>query len=158
MTPLHILATSGHFVPDLLTTILDKYPADILWRKDFHDKTAMDYYLWNKSPRVVPLIQITLQRMIAEWLGPHCLQEWKSALSLRADSVVHCNFEERSNKYQEFCTLQDQLWKKEVTSVLELALWNLKMGPDIVLDAADRVTFHSICGTDSVIPNVAQYL
>jgi len=158
MTPLHILATSGHLSPDLMVAVLDKYPSEILWRKDQHDKTAIDYLLWNKSPRAIPLIRITLERMIGASVGPHGLEEWNRALSLQAESVATCRFMERSIEYKEFYKLQYRFWKLEVTSVVELALWKKRMGPDPIISVEDRDTCHSLCGTDSVIPNVAGFL
>lgn len=157
MTPLHIIATSGHLLPYLVVAVLDKYPPDILWRKDRHEKTAMDYLLWNGSPRVFPLIQIILERMIAASLGPYCLEEWKGALFIQAESVATSDFSARSVEYNEFCRLKDEYWKMEAVSVLELALWNKRMGPDPI-SSEDRAACHALCGTDSVIPNVVRYL
>mmetsp|Transcript_32930 Transcript_32930/g.79670 ORF Transcript_32930/g.79670 Transcript_32930/m.79670 type:complete len:566 (+) Transcript_32930:118-1815(+) len=166
LTAFHIVATSAHPRVEILRCLLDKYPIEILEYSDKNGgRTMLDYLMMNSSSKVVPLIQLVLQRAIADKLSCWGLGEkWVSNL-LGCLELMQSDYDiETRRKYVRDSFFGDVGYsmRLESTSLLEQALWKMRMGT--VRKEESQVTddYRQICrfqcGAGVVIGNVAEYL
>ncbi|CAJ1931522.1 unnamed protein product [Cylindrotheca closterium] len=206
MTPLHILATCGYSslmvgtrtaTTDLFATLLQQYPLDVIWHKDttLGRNSIMDYLMLPyRSSRVIPLIQMVLRRVIVDEMKQYHrwgLECWMDEMLCLIDSIGithddHDDDDDNDTTSHDFARTQDYLklvneelagyLKLEATSILELAVWKLKIQDIDSNAAAETVTkdddesnndgYHhyrdpllrSISGMGILIPNVIVFL
>mmetsp|Transcript_2468 Transcript_2468/g.5758 ORF Transcript_2468/g.5758 Transcript_2468/m.5758 type:complete len:500 (-) Transcript_2468:131-1630(-) len=163
-TPFHIVATSASQRVDLLAALLDKYPLEAVSRKDRKGKTMMDYLLINRSPKAIPLIQMVLQRTLVDSMSSWGLSKWKLSLTLMVMESGAWQGH-AGNRRQSLKRIHDSLElfrRMEKTSLLELAIWKMAIGPTCKTSGKsrgmDREGYRVICGADVIIPQVVGFL
>eukprot|EP00526_Cylindrotheca_closterium_P000798 CAMPEP_0113605618 /NCGR_PEP_ID=MMETSP0017_2-20120614/2423_1 /TAXON_ID=2856 /ORGANISM="Cylindrotheca closterium" /LENGTH=215 /DNA_ID=CAMNT_0000514119 /DNA_START=102 /DNA_END=745 /DNA_ORIENTATION=+ /assembly_acc=CAM_ASM_000147 len=130
MTPLHIVATSARLRADMLKILLDLYPTEVIFQKDGFGKTMMDYLMMQRSSsKAIPLIKMTLESVLPRVMCGCSLDEWRDNL---LESVESTSWEgdnkERWMCYEAIIQQFAHFIKMETTSILELALWKMKIG------------------------------
>ncbi|CAJ1945289.1 unnamed protein product [Cylindrotheca closterium] len=171
LTPFHIIATSSKLRTDLMSVLLDHYPLEIVSQKDRNEKTMMDYLLAHTSSNANPMIQMvqmvlkyTLNFIMSRW----GLKQWRTKIALQ--------MEQRSIEWNHKSVVQilkslTTFFQAEVTSILELALWKIKIISNSTLqddpssrrqeeekEEVDRESCRMICKADVVISNVVGFL
>eukprot|EP00980_Cylindrotheca_fusiformis_P026496 scaffold16300_cov150-Cylindrotheca_fusiformis.AAC.7 len=161
MTPLHILSLSQTPNLSMLLAVMNGGPLDhIIFGRDSFGLTPIDYLCLNRMPSSTQVIRSLLQATIVkrvDWLG---LERWKTAVLQAVDKAVAVD---RSSKRREIGLAYFQLanyeWK-EVLSLVELYLWNLKI--DEVVSSMDHRADRERCriksGASIVIPHVLPFL
>ena len=182
MTPFHIIATSEHLNPSLLRSLLDDWrlPVSFLNHKDHHGKTMLDYSLQHPSNKVIPLIQLVLDRAIVR-----IVSQWGQTATRESDLSDYLGRIERVNPGKEVVwfepgksytaskvTKEERVMdfyakvgyciRVEVTSLLEQALWKMRMRNVQKEEFEDELEFRSECrfqsGAEVVVENVFGYL
>mmetsp|Transcript_33251 Transcript_33251/g.80381 ORF Transcript_33251/g.80381 Transcript_33251/m.80381 type:complete len:271 (+) Transcript_33251:2-814(+) len=191
-TPFHVIATSASLRPDLLQSLLDQqqhqqqeYPINVLLaQKDKRGKTMMDYLLFNRSKKAIPLIQMIFTRTVVATISKwgscsscSCLNRWKTDLVTRVESSSSSSGSScwDADGRTRRMVLNDILQrlvsytKLEATSVLELALWKMSItqqqqqqtsggGQEEKQNDDDRSGCRVVSGANVVIPNVTSFL
>jgi len=165
MTPCHIVATSTKLCLDMFTLLLDRYPAKILWIRDCHDMSPVDYLQMHRSGRAIPLIKYALQRAIGVWMDGWGLDMWRSDLSHLVDESSITWADDVDTRQAQICEVLDRLEsyrQMEATSVVELALWKMVMNniahPEGLVPPEERANCRLWCGADVALPNVMECL
>jgi hypothetical protein len=172
MTPFHILALSQTPNLSLFQALLKVYKVDIIRTRDKFGSTPIDYLCLNHSSDSAMVIQSLLQTTIVaqrlRWLG---LARWKSDILAAMDEALAVEWSSRRREilllYYKLATYE----RLESISLLELALWKVKIdeegSPDklglVELDLsqeerADRQSCRIYSGADAVISNVLPFL
>jgi hypothetical protein len=127
MTPFHILALSQTPNLSLFQALLMVYKVDMIHAKDNFGSTPMDYLCLNHTPDSGMVIQSLLQTIVAQrlqWLG---LDQWKLDISTAMNDALAVEWTSRQRKigllYFKLATYE---WLESM-SLLELALWKVKM-------------------------------
>jgi hypothetical protein len=127
MTPFHILALSSTPNLSLLQEMLKVYNADIIRTRDKFGSTPMDCLCMNDIPASATVIQSLLQTIIVQrlrWLG---VAQWKSDMLAALDEALATEFSSRRSAigmlYFKLATYE----RLESMSLLELALWKVKI-------------------------------
>jgi len=164
MTPFHILATSASLRLDLLECLLDSYPMDILGFKDKNENTMMDYLLIHSSSRAVPLLQMVLNTAVVNRISTwHPRGNWGSHLFLLAEKIPwNGDLEGRREHTRDFLSPVGDYTRVEMTSLLELAVWKMKMNSERVEETPSNSVGRESCrcqsGAGVVIENVFGFL
>ncbi|KAL3939547.1 MAG: hypothetical protein SGBAC_005757 [Bacillariaceae sp.] len=164
MTPFHIAATSARLRADMLKILLDRYAVEVIVRKDAFGKTMMDYLMMQRSLKAIPSIKMTLKSALPRAMGGHRLfDKWRSIL---LDCVDSTSWEGDNNTrwicYRSIMKHFAHVVKLEATSILELALWKMKIGELLHLESCDdaevdRTNCRWKCGSDALMENVLKY-
>eukprot|EP00526_Cylindrotheca_closterium_P005562 CAMPEP_0113631136 /NCGR_PEP_ID=MMETSP0017_2-20120614/16181_1 /TAXON_ID=2856 /ORGANISM="Cylindrotheca closterium" /LENGTH=565 /DNA_ID=CAMNT_0000541635 /DNA_START=46 /DNA_END=1743 /DNA_ORIENTATION=+ /assembly_acc=CAM_ASM_000147 len=157
MTAFHILAMSVSLNPDVLKCLLDRYPMDVLGFKDRYENTMMDYLLKHTSSRAVLLLRTVLQTAVV-----NTTSTWqRSSLSVLVESIPQSSdMDARRQCTLDFFRHVGYCERVERTSLLELAVWNMKMKNSVKVkethndDGVDRESCRLHCGARIVIENV----
>jgi len=167
MTPFHIVSTSSKPRVDIVQCLLDRYPLMALEHTDKYGKTMMDYLLVNGSSKAIPLMHATLQRAIVDrvfgW-SPVWNERFDLSRDIRLMIRSDIDIKERREEVLELLEHAGQCIRKETTSLMELALWKMKMDDvtKIMVDSANDISYRESCrlqcGTDIVVDNVIEYL
>ncbi|CAJ1943361.1 unnamed protein product [Cylindrotheca closterium] len=165
MTPLHIVATSARLRGDMLRILLDRYSSEVVFRPDGFRRTMMDYLMMQRSVKAIALIQTTLKCVLPRAMHGCSLDTWRNHLLDYVDSTPwegdNNNNNERWLCYQAIMKNFAQFMKMETTSILELALWKMKIIA-LHLESSDfgevaRTSCRWKCGSDVVMGNVMEY-
>jgi len=167
MTPFHIIATSALLRKRLLRVLLDAYPVHTLAEKDSNGKTMMDYLFLNVSSKGAQLIKVVLKKAIVEQMNQFGLEHWKPELSSlvgslnwKGDCEVRRSCMDKILAKLGFCV------KMEMTFLLELALWKMKIwqtvGSNCSNNSKRRKIDRDCCRTSSgaavAVPYVVGFL
>jgi hypothetical protein len=181
MTPLHILALSQTPNLSLFQALMKVYKVDIIRTRDKFGSTPIDYLCMNQTPASATVIQSLLQTIFAErvrWLG---LVRWKSDMVDAMDEALATEFSSRRSAIGMLCFKLATYERLESVSLLELALWKVKIDsckaaydtdhergeewrskrPRLDrshLDGVDRQSCRIKSGADVVISNVLPFL
>ncbi|KAL3934613.1 MAG: hypothetical protein SGBAC_009703 [Bacillariaceae sp.] len=164
MTPLHILATSANLRTDLLKVLLEHFPFETVSQKDHHGKTMMDYLLAHDASKAVPMIQMALKFTVNAIIPDSSLEGWRTKMALRIMESIRWNgdAEARLQRGTEVLAKLRTLVQVEVTSIVELVLWKMKLGKSIrppdPVPVVDRESCRMVCKADDVISNVVGFL
>mmetsp|Transcript_9074 Transcript_9074/g.21567 ORF Transcript_9074/g.21567 Transcript_9074/m.21567 type:complete len:672 (+) Transcript_9074:62-2077(+) len=168
MTPCHVVSTSSKLRLDMFTLLLDRYPttSKILWVRDCHGKTMMDYLMIHRSSnKAIPLIKTALQRALSCWTTAWALEEWRFDLIHRVESMSWADdITLRREQLDEILERLGHYREMEATSIIELALWKMAMNNNNSAAAAgqlspmDRASYRLRCGADVVLSNVMECL
>jgi hypothetical protein len=181
MTPFHILALSQTPNLSLFEALMKIYKVDIIRTRDKFGSTPIDYLCMNHAPGSAMVIQSLLQTIFAErlrWLG---LVRWKSDMLASIDEALATEFSSRRSAIGLLCYKLATYDRLESVSLLELALWQMKIdcckaayetdherdearsfkSPRLDkahLDGFDRQSCQINIGADVVISNVLPFL
>jgi hypothetical protein len=179
MTPFHILALSQTPSLSLLQELLKVYKVDTIHTRDKFRSTPIDYICLNPTPEATAVFQSLLPMIFAKrlrWLG---LARWTSDMLTAIDKALTTEWSSRRKEigmlYFKLATYE----RLESMSLLELALWKVKMDGcsaanddtgneesspkrprlDIShLDGVDRQSYRISSGANVVISNVLPFL
>mmetsp|Transcript_3772 Transcript_3772/g.8649 ORF Transcript_3772/g.8649 Transcript_3772/m.8649 type:complete len:427 (-) Transcript_3772:1096-2376(-) len=163
MSPLHIVASSAVLRIDLMEALINKYEMRFVFReKDDHKKTVMDYLLANRASNSAQMIKMVLRRIFeAGWDSPYRgwtdwgLERWKRALCAEIESKSwDGDYDSRRRCLRGLMRKVAMYGRKEMTSLLELALWKVELNRG----DSDRDSSRINCGADMVIENVIGYI
>jgi hypothetical protein len=179
MTPFHILALSQTPNLSLLLELRKVHKVDIFHTRDKFGSTPMDYLCLNPTPEATNMIQSLLPMIFAKRLRSLGLARWTSDMLAAMEEALTTEWSSRRNKisllYFKLATYE----RLEAMSLLELALWKVKMDGcsapnddtgneesspksprlDIShLDGVDRQSCRINSGADVVISNVLPFL
>jgi hypothetical protein len=181
MTPFHILALSQTPNLSLFQALVKIYKVDIIHTRDKFGSTPIDYLCVNQTPASALVIQSLLPTIFAErvrWLG---LVRWKSDMVDAMDEALAVEWASRRRKIRLLCFKLATYERLESVSLLELALWKVKIDsckaayetdherceecrskrPRLDrshLDGVDRQSCRIKSGADVVISNVLPFL
>jgi hypothetical protein len=182
MTPFHILALSQTLNLSLLQELMKVYKVDIIRTRDKFGSTPIDYLCMNHIPASATVIQSLLQTIFAErvrWLG---LVRWNSDMVDAMDDALAVEWASRRREIRLLYFKLATYERLESVSLLELALWKVKIGsckaayetdhqqdeassrpksPRLDrshLDGVDRQSCRIKSGADVVISNVLPFL
>jgi hypothetical protein len=128
MTPFHILALSQTPNLSLFQALMTTYNVDIVHTKEtFGGWTPIDYLCMNHIPDSATVIQSLLQTIFAErarWLG---LALWKTGMLASIDDALATEFSSRMSAVRMLCFKLATYERLESVSLLELALWKVKI-------------------------------
>mmetsp|Transcript_16971 Transcript_16971/g.41362 ORF Transcript_16971/g.41362 Transcript_16971/m.41362 type:complete len:571 (-) Transcript_16971:517-2229(-) len=163
MTPLHIIATSANPKVDIWECLLDEYAVEVLECKDLHGKTMLDYLLQHTSKKVVPLLQMVLEKAIVDPMSKWDLESrCESELANRVQRALGSdNAETRRKHVQEALLYAENCKGLEVSSILELVSWKRRMKKVKLEDPEaeiDRVACRCQCGAEIVMESVLEFL
>lgn len=185
MTPFHILALSAKPNLDLFQALYELYPVDLINGNDKWGRTTLDYLCMNIRPNSNAFTKAILDLSLARRLKHLGLERWRSAIENQIDVLLNDESSSRTSELDTLLTILAKQERLEVTSLLELVVWKLKID-DVVLslsdDAgnenirkrarvdesasfspsrmsfADRGRLRFNCKADIVIPNVLSFL
>ena len=163
LTPLHIVATSANLRDDIFECLLNRYPLEVIWHQDRYGKTATDYLLSHASNEAILLIQLALRRLIAGTMSNWGLLRWRDELELRCSSIPRViGTGTRKTHIHAIYEHLGHCINIEATSLMEQALWKLRMKSEQKADSENdhsyRVDCRLQCGSGIVIENVIKYL
>jgi hypothetical protein len=127
MTPFHILALSQTPNLSLFQELMKVYKVDIIRTRDKFGSTAIDYLCMNHIPASAMVIQTFLPTLVAErvrWLG---LVRWKADMVDTMDEALVTEFSSRRSAIRMLCFKLATYERMESVSLLELALWKVKI-------------------------------
>jgi hypothetical protein len=127
MTPFHILALSQTPNLSLFQTLMKTYKVDIIHTRDRFGSNPLDYLCMNQTPASVLVIRSLLPPIFAErvrWLG---LVRWKSDMVASIDEALATEFSSRRSAIGKLCFKLTTYERLESVSLLELALWQVKI-------------------------------
>jgi hypothetical protein len=129
MTPFHILALSQIPNLSLFQALLQVYKVDIIHARDKFGSTPIDYLCLNHTSDSAIVIHSLVQAIITQrlqWLG---LAQWKLDIStaLNEDLTVEGS-SSRQREIGLLCFKLATYERLEAISLLELALWKVKIG------------------------------
>lgn len=128
MTPFHVVATAGKLRKGLLRLLLVNCPLKILAQEDGNGWTMMEYLFLNMSSKSNRLIKLVLDTVIVEKMKDFHLETYKQEMSEFIDSKNwHADCDERQSFVGEILAKLGSIERSEITSALELALWNNKI-------------------------------
>lgn len=164
MTAFHVVATSAHPRVEILECLMDRYSMEILCRRNDWGNTMMDYLLIHTSSKVVPLIQTVLRRSVLDELHRwDTTGKWELILSQALDAIPRlCGIDAAKRRssfvYDSFFRDAGRVLRVELISLLELALWKMR----IDLAQVEGDDSRQICRLQSragvLIENVSEYL
>mmetsp|Transcript_24727 Transcript_24727/g.60749 ORF Transcript_24727/g.60749 Transcript_24727/m.60749 type:complete len:373 (+) Transcript_24727:488-1606(+) len=164
MTALHILFSSIGPSEDLLEVLVDVLPYYILDWKDANGKRPLDYLLANWTDKTASLLRATFRIWMIDPMRRWGATSWVEDMTSRVEEIFDEGDKERSvtlcnRAYRTF----EEYQKLEVTSILEMALWKMKLKCGRSDDgtkrlAVDRGDCRCVCGSEIVIPNVVTFL
>jgi hypothetical protein len=181
MTPFHILALSQTPNLSLFQVLMKVYKVDIIHTRDKFGSNPMDYLCMNHIPASAAVIQLLLPTIFAErvrWLG---LVRWNSDMVDAMDDALAVEWASRRREIRLLYFKLATYERLESVSLLELALWKVKIGsckaayetdhergeecrsksPRLDrshLDGVDRQSCRIKSGADVVISNVLPFL
>jgi hypothetical protein len=182
MTPFHILALSQTPNLSLIQELMEVTNVDTIHIKDKFGSTPIDYLCVNQTPASALVIRSLLQTIVAErvqWLG---LVRWKSNIVDAMDEALAVEWASSRSAIGMLCFKLATYERLESVSLLELALWKVKIDsrktaydtgrqPDEAstrpkrprlaesnLDGVDRQSCLVNSGADVVISNVLPFL
>mmetsp|Transcript_44305 Transcript_44305/g.106731 ORF Transcript_44305/g.106731 Transcript_44305/m.106731 type:complete len:481 (+) Transcript_44305:78-1520(+) len=203
MTAYHILATGAILRKDLLQTLMDRYPLQVILQKDRNGKTMLDYLLLYKSTKSIPVVQMVIRRLLKVGMGNWGLVDWRNDVLSLVEASYNNNsgsrevleqhhrlyenaaatteeveeeeessvsagaggadweetLEQRSSSFHEITSRLAVFGRKEVTSLMELALWKMKIvNTTTTASEMNRMGCRVSCGSEFVIPHVVGYL
>ncbi|CAJ1958349.1 unnamed protein product [Cylindrotheca closterium] len=164
MTPFHILFSTIDPCMQLLEVLLDKLPYYVLGRKDANDKLALEYLVtnWTRGNRV--LLQMSLHQWMLSRLDRWHSKSWRTrTIPLVNDLLAEDDKELRMSYFSKACSVLKQCENVESLSILEMALWKVRLRHGWSRDgtrrrALDRQKSRCFCGAHIVIPNVLLFL
>ncbi|CAJ1957923.1 unnamed protein product [Cylindrotheca closterium] len=165
MTPLHILFSTVEPSHDLLHVLLAALPCDILDSKDANRMRPLDYLFTNWSDKTRSLLQTTYQIWLIDpikgW-GPN--SSWEKALMSKVEEILaeDGDTEQRVALFERAYRRFKECKAIESTSVLEIALWKMKLKSGWSdgcpkLTTVDRGEYRCVCGSNVLIPNVIKF-
>jgi hypothetical protein len=181
MTPFHILALSQTPNLSLFQELLEVYKVDIIRARDKFGSTPIDYLCLNHTPDSATVVQLLLQTIIVQriqWLG---LARWKTDVLAALDGALAVDWSSRQREIGLLYFKLETHERLEAISLLELALWIVKIDGCKVasetdhereeesspkrprldksqLDGVDRQSCQINSGADVVISNVLPFL
>jgi hypothetical protein len=181
MTPFHIMALSETPNLSLFQALMKVYKVDIIHTKDKFGSTPIDYLCMNQTLGSAMVVRSLLSTIFAErvrWLG---LVRWKSDMVDAMDEALATEFSSRRSAIGMLCFKLATYEMLESVSLLELALWRVKVDsckatydtdnerdgessfkrPRLDkghLDGVDRQSCRINSGADVVISNVLLFL
>jgi hypothetical protein len=165
----------------LFQELMKVYKVDTIRTKDKFGSTPIDYLCMNHIPASATVIQSLLHTIFAErvrWLG---LVRWKSDMVASIDEALATDFSSRRSTIGMLCFKLATYERLESLSLLELALWQVKIDSCKALyetdherdgessskrprldkshlDGVDRQSCRINSGADVVISNVLPFL
>jgi hypothetical protein len=127
MTPFHILALSQTPNLSLFQALMKVYEVDIIRTRDKFGSSPIDYLCVNQTPASALVIRSLLPTIFAEivrWLG---LVRWKSDMVASIDEALATEFSSRRSAIGMSCFKLATYERLESVSLLELALWKVKI-------------------------------
>eukprot|EP00980_Cylindrotheca_fusiformis_P011224 scaffold2574_cov98-Cylindrotheca_fusiformis.AAC.14 len=127
MTPLHILALST--VPNLpLCEALCEKRNEDLMTADYWGCLPMGYFAINFAQGMLPSIKCILKASYGRKIGGLGLESWKSTIL----EAIEClqwsnNMDQRKEDLFHIRSKVSRYWRKELTSLMELAIWKCSM-------------------------------
>jgi hypothetical protein len=182
MTLFHILALSQTPNLSLFQALMKVCKVDIIHSRDTFGSNPIDYLCVNRTPASVLVIRSLLPPIFAErvrWLG---LVRWKSDMVASINEALEAEFSSRRSAFGMLCFKLTTYERLESVSLLELALWKVKIesckaayetdyqwneassrpeSPRLNkahLDGVDRQSCRINSGADAVISNVLPFL
>jgi hypothetical protein len=179
MTPFHILALSQTPNLSLLQELMKVYKVDIIRTRDKFGSTPMDYLCMNHASGSAMVIRSLLQTIFVRWLG---VAQWKLDILDAMDEALAVEFSSRRREIGMLCFKLATYERLESMSLLELALWKVKIDSckaayetdherdegssrpkslrleNAHLDGVDRQSCRINSGADVVISNVLLFL
>jgi hypothetical protein len=138
MTPFHILALSQTPNLSLFQALMKVYKVDIIRTRDKFGSNPIDYLCKNHIPASAAVIQSLLPTIFAQrlrWLG---VAQWKSDMSDAMDEALATEISSRRTAigllYFKLATYE----RLESVSLLELALWQVKIDSCKAADETDH--------------------
>eukprot|EP00980_Cylindrotheca_fusiformis_P025357 scaffold13505_cov69-Cylindrotheca_fusiformis.AAC.5 len=155
MIPLHILSLSQTPNSNMLTAVINAGHPDHIFRgRDAFGSTPMDYLCLNKMPSSIQVIREVVRTRV-HWLG---LDLWKSDILQAVDEALAVDWSIRRRAigvvYFKLATYE----LKEILSLVELYLWQLKIAEICCKEKAQRQSCKINSGASIVIPNVLLFL
>jgi len=164
MTPLHILFSAIGPSKDLLQVLGEALPYHILDLKDANGKRPLDYLLANWTDTAASLLRMTIQIWMIDPMTRWGATLWVEDMTSRVEEILaEGDKERRTTLWETAYRAFEDYQELEVTSILEMALWKMKLKCGRSDDgskrqAMDRGECQCLCGSDIVIPNVAMFL
>jgi len=169
VTPFHLIATSAaHRIIDILQVLLDHIPFSVLSHKDCNGNTMMDYLLQNRLSTSILLIKMVLHRTLVDGMAPSWgMKCWRLSLcnsiddSSRQWGTAAAEQTTKQQALQQVIQKLESYARIEVTSLLELAVWNTKMdsiGGTSGQQQVNRDGCRLLCGANLVKANVLPYI
>jgi hypothetical protein len=127
MTPFHILALSQIPNIHLFQELQKVYKVDIIRTRDKFGSTPLDYLCLNHTSDSSTVIESLLQTIISkriQWLG---LARWKSDILAAMDEALAVEWSSRRREIGLLCFKLLTYERLESLSMLELALWKVKI-------------------------------
>lgn len=129
MTPIHILALSKKPNISLMLLLMKVYRVESsLNTRDKFGSTPLDYLCMNPTPEAIAALEVLLPMYVAEhvrWLG---LCTWRSDILDAMNEVLSVEWTSRRKVYGKLCFTLATYERLESISLLELALWKVKLG------------------------------
>jgi len=138
LTPFHILALSARPNADALQKLLEVTSPNGILRLDQSRATPLRYAIENFAPRALVFTKSLLHAMIDKRIDGLGLDVWKSYISQEIDSFDGKDVPERTQRVHKLFALLRLYERKEVLSLLELALWKNRMGTSKSLERAPK--------------------
>jgi hypothetical protein len=181
MTPFHILALSQTPNLFLFQPLMKVYKVDIILTRDKFGSTPIEYLCMNHTHEATTAIQ-SLLTIVAERVLCLGLVRWKSYMFVSIDEALATEFSSRRSAIRMLCFKLAMYERLESVSLLELALWQVKIdsckaaydtdnhrdeassrpkSPRLDkahLDGVDRQSCRINSGADVVISNVLPFL
>jgi hypothetical protein len=162
MTPFHLLALSTKPDSSLFATLLERYPVSFACQEDMWGYTPMDYLVWNRTTIKQGHSMHRLFKLTVVDRGLRCsyLQRWKNEIEGKTKFLLkklRNNPRQRKLFGRIYATL-DKYEKMEATSLMELALWKLKIDEVSSPVSTVRQDCRVTSGANVVIPNVLSFL
>jgi len=164
MTPPHILLSTIGPRQEFLEVLLDALPFHILELEDANGRRPLDYLLANWTDTVASLFRMTIQIWMIDPMTRWGATLWVEDMTSRVEEILaEGDKERRTTLWETAYRAFEDYQELEVTSILEMALWKMKLKCGRSDDgskrqAMDRGECQCLCGSDIVIPNVAMFL
>jgi hypothetical protein len=126
MTPFHIMALSQTPNLFLFQPLMKVYKVDIILTRDKFGSTPIDYLCMNQTPASAFLIR-SLLTIVAERVLYLGLVRWKSDMFASIDEALATDFSSRRSAIGMLCFKLATYDRLESVSLLELALWKVKI-------------------------------
>jgi hypothetical protein len=165
MTPFHILALSQTPNLFLFHPLMKVYKVDIILTRDKFGSTPLDYLFLNHTSEATTVIR-SLLTIVAERVLCLGLVRWKSEMFASIDEALATEFSSRRSAIGTLCFKLATYERLESVSLLELALWKVKIDSckalyetdQSHLDGVDRQSCRINSGAEVVIRNVLPFL
>lgn len=158
MSPFHILALSQWPCLELFQELLSVPTVDIMRCRDFFGCTPLDYLCKNHSTRAVCVTKSLLLSISEPRISFLGLDRWRDEVKSGLETVQMANSSSIGAEVASFFQKLAEYEWMEVLSLLEMAVWNMKLEDEKITCKDSRESCRVNCGSGIVLTNVLPFL